>query len=106
MLWVGVLLGLFVLLVSGTSALAQADKWPTSISDFKFPFSGIMNDYWHGEVWKNICGYSCGKHQNTYYPAAGKYSVDLVRDDGGSTTDSYVLAPARGYSPRKTKHQI
>lgn len=96
LLWAALALGPIVLSSAPKVVMAQADKWPTSIRDFKFPFSGVMNDYWHGEIWRNTCGYGCYKHKNTYYPAAGTYSVDLVRDDGGSTTGSYVLAPARG----------
>lgn len=69
-------------------------KWPTSIWDFKLPFSG-----WHNmcapEYWKVICGYGCGYHTNTFYPGAGTYSIDLVRVDG-RTIDSAVLAAARG----------
>lgn len=70
--------------------------WPTSISDFKFPFAGIYNNFWNGEVWRITCGYGCNLHKNTWYPSAAWHSVDLVRDDGGVTRGSWVLAPARG----------
>lgn len=69
-------------------------KWPTSISDFKLPFSGRHNTC-TSEYWKVICGYTCGYHTNAYYPGAGTYSIDLVRVDG-RTIDSAVLVSARG----------
>ncbi|MFA6392392.1 MAG: M23 family metallopeptidase [Patescibacteria group bacterium] len=79
---------------------AQAEKgypsrWPTSMSHFKFPFSGVMDDYWHGQTWRITCGYGCGYHRNTYYPPAGYYSIDLIRSDSASA-GSWVLNPARG----------
>lgn len=91
-----ILLVIFCIGFSLGIALAGPADWPQSISDFKFPFLGVYNNYWTGEVWKITCGYGCYKHKYTYYPSAGYYSIDLVRDDGGSTTGSYVLAPARG----------
>jgi len=76
-------------------ALSSA-TWPTSMSHFKFPFRGVYNNYHAGEIWKITCGYGCGLHKNTWYLSAAYHSIDLVRDDGGSTYGSYVLAPARG----------
>lgn len=76
--------------------VASPLTWPTSMSHFKFPFSGVYNNYHAGEIWEITCGYGCGYHRNTWYPAAGYYSIDLVRDDGYPSRGSWVLAPARG----------
>lgn len=69
-------------------------KWPTSVSDFQWPFSS--NDYIHwicGASWKITCGYNC----SSYHSGNNKYAVDLVRYDHHSwTRGSPVLAPARG----------
>jgi murein DD-endopeptidase MepM/ murein hydrolase activator NlpD len=65
-----------------------AAGWPLSIGDFFFPTA-------YGQAWKIVCGYGCYKHTNTYYPAAGYYSIDLVRAYG-TTEGSCVTAPARG----------
>lgn len=76
--------------------LASPSTWPTSMRHFKFPFSGVYNNYHAGQIWKITNGYNSGRHRNWYYPHAGYYSIDLIRDDGGTTRYSYVLAPARG----------
>ncbi|MFH0952598.1 MAG: M23 family metallopeptidase [Patescibacteria group bacterium] len=87
----------------GPQLLQKKDpmKWPQSVSDFSWPFglfdlahfpSGVVF-----QTWKIINGYHSGKHVNTWYPSAGKYSVDLVRADVRKwTKGSWVLAPARG----------
>ena len=68
-----------------------------SMRDFKFPFRGVKNNYHRGEIWKITQGYYSGLHRNTYYrDGAAKHSIDLVRDDGGRTLYSAVLAPADG----------
>ncbi|MFA5134167.1 MAG: M23 family metallopeptidase [Patescibacteria group bacterium] len=78
------------------TASKSAATWPTSMSDFKFPFAGVYNNYHAGQIWKITNGYNSGRHKNWYYPYAGYYSIDLERDDGGASLGSYVLAPARG----------
>jgi len=82
-------------------------KWPTSISDFQWPFGAY--DEIHGICgvpWKIICGYNEGLHINDSYPAGGRYSLDFERADRRDWTRySWVLAPARGvvvYSGWKT----
>ncbi|MFH1366545.1 MAG: M23 family metallopeptidase [Patescibacteria group bacterium] len=72
-------------------------KWPTSISDFQWPFGAY--DYVRGICgvpWRLCCGYGCYLHKNTYYPGAGKYAVDFVRTTSSWTANSWVLSPARG----------
>lgn len=79
-----------------------------SMADFKFPFNGVYNNYWAGEVWYISNGYGTGLHTckvdgggrpwRCYpccYPNAGYYSIDLQRD-GGETRGGAVLAPAWG----------
>lgn len=78
---------------SSSLSVLGADKWPLSLWDFKFPFRGAYNAC--TEQWSIACGYGCYLHVNTYYPHAGTYSVDLVRDGGGSG-GSCVLNCARG----------
>lgn len=71
-------------------------QWPLFICDFKFPFVGQHDDFYHGQIWRISCGYGCGLHHHTWYPNAATHSIDLIRDDGHASEGSWVLAASRG----------
>jgi len=80
----------------GGVPLNNPAQWPLFICDFKFPFLGPHDDFYHGQIWRVSCGYGCGLHHHTTYPNAATHSIDLMRDDGTPSEDSWVLATARG----------
>lgn len=72
-----------------SSVIPGYNTAPTSMWNFKWPFSGIYNAC-GPEYWKLVNGYGSGYHVGNNY-----HAVDLARVDG-QTTGSKVLAPAYG----------